>query len=163
MESRCLRWMCLRHEGIVMSGSGLGWLICPSFIVALFARLATQTYCFLRLSLVSGHQTRIASQSVRQDMIKMLRAIFFTISMRSSSQQKPGSVPRKQWNERRASGQGEWDMIGVLISESWDKTKCHLKFYLSSLSRSIYPRFLVLLFNQSMKHFDNSYGNPVRV
>lgn len=154
--------MCLRHEGIVMSGSGLGWLICPSFIVALFARLATQTYCFLRLSLVSGHQTRIASRSVRQDMIKMPRAIFFTISMRSSSQQKPGSVPRKQWNGRRASGQWEWDMIGVLISESWDKTKCHLKFYLIS-SRSRYPRFLVLLFNQSMKHFNNSYSNPLRV
>ena len=60
----------------------------------------------------------IVSRSVRQDMIKLLRAIFFTISMRSSSQQKPGPVPRKQWNRRRASGQGGRDMIGVLISES---------------------------------------------
>ena len=85
---------------------------------------------------VSCDQTRIASQSVRQDMIEMLRAIFFTISMRSSSQQK-GFMPRKQWTGRLASGQGERDMIGVLISESCDKTKCHLKFYLSSLSLSI--------------------------
>ena len=80
-------------SGIVMSG-----LICPSFIVTIFAPLATQFYCFP----VSVCCLRIVSSRVRQDMTTLLRAFFFPFSMRSSSRQKPCLVPRKQW--RRETG-----------------------------------------------------------
>ena len=48
----------------------------------------------------------VVSKIVRQDMTKLLRAFFFPFSMRSSSQQKPGLVPCKQWRQETGPGTG---------------------------------------------------------